>query len=497
MYKLGTRRSQLAQAQSKWVIDKINRFFPDINVKLQGIDTRGDQIQNTPLSLVQGKEFFVAELDEALQSGSVDFNVHSLKDLSLERPPGLVCAAIPERENPRDIILFGPKIIEKIRSKKIIKIGTSSPRRLENIPCFLEKALPQIENLSLVFLEIRGNVNSRIDRLFEEDESNVKYLDAVVLAFAGVIRLARLPSFRASLKNLKWMVLPLRECPTAPGQGALAIECRADDLKLREILGRLHDSETALHVKRERNLLGQWGGGCHQKFGATSIRTSQLDPLFYIRGKKEDGDFVEELRWNAPPNPSRPIRPWDGSLLSNARIQINIDPKPSSSNTAVFIAHSRALPETWAKSLENSRVWTSGVSSWFRLAKLGVWVEGCAEALGFSELAPVLHEPVLGLPDLRDWKILTHEDAKNSWTEGTVIATYQIEKKDRDTSKNDLKHYTHFYWNSSSQFEILKEYLPTSAHHASGPGKTAEFLRQNQINSVVFPSHEEWKKWLK
>src|SRR5690242_2122337 len=99
--KLGTRRSLLAWAQSSWVAKEVERLNPGIHVELVGIETRGDRIQDISLQNVEGKDFFVAELDQALLSGEVDFTVHSMKDLSLSRPTQLICAAIPKRENPR------------------------------------------------------------------------------------------------------------------------------------------------------------------------------------------------------------------------------------------------------------------------------------------------------------------------------------------------------------------------------------------------------------
>ena len=120
--KLGTRRSLLALAQSQWVAHQIEKTNPGVSVELVGIDTRGDKILDIPLTQIQGKEFFVAELDDALKESRVDLTVHSMKDLSLDRPDSLRCAAIPKRENPRDVILFSPQILDRIRSGQTLKI---------------------------------------------------------------------------------------------------------------------------------------------------------------------------------------------------------------------------------------------------------------------------------------------------------------------------------------------------------------------------------------
>ena len=111
LLRLGTRRSALARAQSGQVARQLERLHPGLTVELVGIDTRGDRILDQPLSKVEGKEFFTAEIDAALLRGDVDFTVHSFKDLSLERPPELVMGAVPERQNPRDIALFAPDVL--------------------------------------------------------------------------------------------------------------------------------------------------------------------------------------------------------------------------------------------------------------------------------------------------------------------------------------------------------------------------------------------------
>ena len=230
--RLGTRRSALAWAQSLWVAERIQALNPDTRVELIPIETRGDRITDRPLSQVEGKEFFSAEIDAALLAGDVDVTVHSLKDLSLERPPGIALAAIPQRENPRDVIVFRDDVTQRLQNRQSLRIGTSAPRRLENVPRFLARALPGDGNASIECVEIRGNVDTRLGRLHEPDGS-ARRLDGVVLAFAGLIRLWRdarpdggRERIQRLLQNVRWMVLPLTDCPSAPGQGALAVECR-------------------------------------------------------------------------------------------------------------------------------------------------------------------------------------------------------------------------------------------------------------------------------
>ncbi len=508
--KLGTRRSLLAWAQSSWVAQEIEKHHPDLRVELVGIETRGDRILDRSLQDIEGKEFFVAELDEALRLGKVDFTVHSMKDLSLERPPSFVCAAIPIRANPRDVILFGPAVFARMKAGKTLKIGTSSPRRLENIPKFLARALPHVSEKGprkseIQFLEIRGNVNTRLSRVHESEESP-QYLDAVVLAFAGLIRLSAdkrgQEELRFLLKGVRWMILPLSESPAAPGQGALAIECRLEDERTQSFLKKLNHPETVYEVGLERQLLSDWGGGCHQRFGATSIEAKELGRLLFIRGTKSDGEAVNELRWQVPPFKTAKINAWDGSLWkSKATVDPNsaFNSRPKQETLAFFVAHSRALNGVPFQDFLEARVWTSGIASWYRLAEQGIWVEGCAEGLGFEFLQSTLQEKVLQLPPLSEWMVFTHEDATREWTiQGMqVCPTYVLAHSYTVECKEALKSSNYVFWSSGSQFAGLKENLVEAVVHACGPGKTAAYLQQQGIMCVIFPSVQEWRKWIK
>ncbi len=502
LLRLGTRRSHLAQAQSLQVARSLERVHPGLQIQLVGIDTRGDQIQDVPLQAVEGQGFFSAEIDRALIAGEIDLAVHSYKDLSLQRPPELVCAAVPKRQDPRDVAIFAPDL----SSRAQLRVGTSSPRRLENLPRFLEKALPpDLAALRLQWRSLRGNVTTRLQHLREPVDSE-RALECVVLALAGLIRLWEDESSRKILAPLlegaRWMVLPLSENPTAPAQGALSVECRASDERLRSRISRIHDEATARQIEQEREILREWGGGCHLKLGATSVSHPELGDLLWVKGKKPDGSLVERLKWSRPEgfSPRSAGSAWDGSLHSLVPRALSQDPQ--SAAKAVFLAHSRALsmlqePEEFSP----SRIWTSGVKSWFKLAERGVWVEGCAEGLGFEWIRPLLESTavsMMGLPLLNEWAVFTHQEAVGGWRKsgvGEVHASYRLE--DQPGVFPALKEAVDCYWSSGSQFEALRAQAPAGARHACGPGKTAEVIRSHGLKAWVFPSAEEWRKWLK
>jgi hydroxymethylbilane synthase len=508
--RLGTRQSLLAMAQSREVARLIECANPDIDVRLTGIETRGDRELDVPLSAIEGKEFFVAELDKALLNGDVDLTVHSMKDLSLTRPRELTLAAIPRRENPRDVVLFSPDIIDRLAAGAPIRIGTSSPRRVENLAPFLTRALPDLgKSPRIVTNAIRGNVDTRIGYLSLADDDEKK-IDGVVLALAGLIRLWADTDGRAALSRLlsglRWMVLPLEEFPTAPAQGALAIECRANDSKTLDLLAGLHCSLTAGQVEAERRVLEEQGGGCHQRFGATSVTVDELGSMLFIRGKMTDDRFVGECRWSGS-GQEVPAPLWDGTrwrgdaFMSRQATDIAV-PDWLGRPGAMFIAHSRALPESWLPTLcgdTAQRIWTSGTKSWFRLASRGVWVEGCAEQFGFAVLQPTLEQGVLGLPALGNWQILSHGDAVHVWPEHEVTVTYEVSPAEPLHSGHAavmaLREARSAFWTSGSQFDAFREWIPDGCRHACRYGRTFFYLRQQGLADVTaWPSISEWHK---
>jgi hydroxymethylbilane synthase len=503
--RLGTRRSLLARAQSSAVARSLEKLHPGLAVELVGIDTRGDRITEIPLSQVDGKEFFTAEIDAALRAGTVDLTVHSYKDLSLERPPELHLGAVPARENPRDIVFFAADVPQRLVPGARLRIGSSSPRRQAFAPSFLERALPGAPHIELC--ELRGNVDTRLRRL-REPRGSERQLDGVILAFAGLSRLwqdeavGAAAILRELLAGLPRMLLPLNLCPAAPAQGALAIECRSDDARTRQVLAAIDDAATRAAISAERALLAERGGGCHQRFGATQVQVPGLGSLLYVREAGDAGTDAPQLRWSLPAPPRAPVHPWDGSAQP-AAVSVGVDHAAENcaqglaASGAAFIAHRRALPDLPAAVVNRCRhIWVSGTESWFALAARGVWVEGCAESLGFEALRPTLEAPLLALPPAGEWLALTNEEAASGWGEVPVLATYRhAQVAPPQAGPGDARQ---LWWASGMQFERWRSQLAADAQHACGPGKTAASLRRAGVQDVtVFPSAQHWREWLR
>jgi hydroxymethylbilane synthase len=489
--KLGTRKSLLAWAQSSWVARKVEAHHPHVKVELVGIETQGDKILDKPLSQIEGKEFFTAELDHQLMDGRVDFTVHSMKDLSLDRPSAFTLAATPPRELPHDVIVFHESVISRLQNGEEVRIGTSSPRRLTLIPSFLKDALPRFNGSApqVRFVEIRGNVNTRLSRVHEK-EGTEKKLDGVVLAFAGLERLAygdaAAQELWRLLENTRLMIPPLKECPTAPAQGALAIETRTNHPEVIALLKDLHDPHTLASVQKEREILQEWGGGCHQKLGAT-YTGSQL----FIRGVKPNGDCVEEVRDSLHTNEKDlkdylKVEPSDLFTFKEKAPSVS-EQKILNDSKFIFIAHSRAYEFLPATNFSQKRIWVSGTKSWFKLAGKGVWVEGSVENRGFKALQKFASKKLLRMQE-NEFAVLTH--AESDITDAAHrITTYGHQFK---SVPDSILKAPKLYWTSSLPFQTIWNSLNESdraefkkKHHASGPGRTLEALKAQGIEPKV------------
>ncbi len=240
--RLGTRASVLATTQSGLVADLIREHLGR-EVELVEVSTAGDR-SSAPLATLGGTGVFVSALRDALLDGRVDVAVHSLKDLPTKPADGIALAAIPRREDPRDVVVArdGLTLGELPVGSRL---GTGSPRRASQLEAL---------GLGLDIQDIRGNVDTRIRKVRDGE------VDAVVLARAGVARLGRLDEVSEVLD-------PLQMLP-APGQGALAVECRSSDTDLVAALARLDDAATRAAVTAERAVLSTLEAGCSAPLGA-------------------------------------------------------------------------------------------------------------------------------------------------------------------------------------------------------------------------------------
>lgn len=246
---VGTRSSQLALWQADFVIGELAKKYPELVVEKRLMTTKGDKILNAPLAKIGGKGLFTKELETAMLEGEIDIAVHSLKDMPVVVPEGLVITAITQRADPGDAF-----VSSKYESFQQLpagaKVGTSSLRRKAQ----LLHARPDLQ-----IEDLRGNVNTRLRKMEE------KNFDGIILACAGLKRLG----FGDKIRQ----VLPQTMCLPAVGQGALAIECRQADKETRELLEFLNDKCTRLCTEAERGFLATVEGGCQVPVGVHAVST--------------------------------------------------------------------------------------------------------------------------------------------------------------------------------------------------------------------------------
>lgn len=241
--RIGTRGSALALAQSNWVKAELERQNPNVEIELCVIKTSGDRFLDTPIRDLGNKGAFTREIDDALLRGEVDFAVHSMKDLPAELPSGLIIAAVPKREDPRDVLVT--------RSED--RLGTLAPGITVGTGSLRRRAQLLHHRSDLTIVGIRGNVDTRLRKL---DEGQV---DALVMAAAGLKRIGRADRIREFLSE--------EICVSAVAQGALAIESRAENPFLG-CLRFVHDPKAHAEIAAERAMLRRLGGGCHVPIGA-------------------------------------------------------------------------------------------------------------------------------------------------------------------------------------------------------------------------------------
>ena len=269
--RLGTRASQLALTQSQHVADALTAASGR-PVELVHVRTDGDR-SNAAIAQLGGTGVFVTALRDALLDGVVDLAVHSYKDLPTAPAPGLVLAAVPPREDPRDVLVARDRMtLGELPAGA--KVGTGAPRRMAQL-----RAL----GLGLDVVPIRGNIDSRMARVVPGD------LDAVVLARAGLSRIGRLGAVTEVLDPIQ--VLP------APAQGALAVECRTSDARTRELLGRLEDSRTRACALAERTTLGTLEAGCSAPVAAyAEVAEGEHGPELFLRASVTAIDGSDGVR---------------------------------------------------------------------------------------------------------------------------------------------------------------------------------------------------------
>jgi hydroxymethylbilane synthase len=465
---IAARSSDLARVQAYEVGDALKAAYPDIALEFLFRQSLGDKNQHDPLWKMPEKGVFTQDFHADLMTGVFDMVVHSWKDLPVALQEGSQIACTLPRADTRDLLLLPQKNLQAIKERKSLMVLSSSPRRAYNLAPFLKAYFP-VALSTIEFLDVRGNILTRLQKLLDGQG------DALIVAKAALDRLLKTEreelfearSFvKSVLENCKWMVLPLSENPTAAAQGALAVEIKADNTALFDLLKAINSQEDFNQVQREREILASYGGGCHQKIGITII-PSEHGPIKFLRGKTDQGEILEVQNFlNDTFDPPAKKNFYVSSSQDWFERQAIANVK--NPRTPLWVTKADALPEAWEVSA-TQLVWTSGLKTWKKLAARGIWVNGSAEGLGEE------NDQQLNYFTTKIWTKLSHLEGYHN-PSMQYLATYALVPK-----KNfpDLNGYEEFFWNSASSFDLALQHNPwlLAKKHYCGLGFTFECLK--------------------
>ncbi len=512
-YIIGTRGSLLALTQCQQIKEELEKLTPD-HFELKIIKTEGDLNTDQPLWQMPGKDFFTKELDQALHNGKIDLVVHSYKDLGSDRPPEIQLAAITERFYSADILLIKKQTVEKLSQKDHFTVGTSSPRRKANLESSLAEFLPHGEKLKIQTKVLRGNVNTRIEKL------NRGEYDAIVLALPGIDRLAKAASSRKILKalseDLTFMILPQSHFPSAASQGALAIEClknRKDNGLLLSKLKKMEDPKTVKVVSRERQDFQNYGGGCHLAVG---IQVESIHNSLYIVHKGElDGKPITKVEYQRERLPFQGSQVFIGLPAKQSFIDQSKKVPEVKDDFTIKSPYKASLPQEPSHLLVASRygtmsldrtkihyLWSSGAATMKNLAKEGYWIHGSADGLGENQWLSYLQSDAIKLMTGEECPrlILTHPDSTSSSEK--VVGCYHRDVRPLEQISPEyhqqLQNCAVFYWTSYPQYQAFLQAFPFIKNkiHAVGPGKTYMAFKEQNIKVELFASMDDFRTWI-
>lgn len=299
--KVGTRGSLLALDQTRRAIEHLHAVDPERALALQVLSTSGDVDKTTPLAIIGGQGIFAKELQSALLNCSIDLAVHSAKDLTSTTLDGLTIGAYLDRADPRDALVAPGGSASGITLESLpsgARVGTSSRRRV----AALKHLRPDLQPV-----ELRGNVDTRLAKV----ESG--QVDAAILAAAGLVRLGRWESICE--------LLPPESFVPAPGQGTLAVECRASDDEVLELLTAANEPDVALLTETERAFLRATGGGCRSPIGAFASFDGDQVVLWAMIGSESGDEVVLESERGAPAAAPAMAEELAGRMLASLSLE--------------------------------------------------------------------------------------------------------------------------------------------------------------------------------
>ncbi len=497
LIRIASRSSFLAKWQAYQVGHKLQKTDADIQIEYHFRESLGDKNLTDPLWKMPEKGVFTEDFYSDLIQNRCDLVVHSWKDLPTEEKEKTFIAATLQRADSRDLLLFKKTSVNKTS----LRIFSSSPRRVHHVNSILKWSLPfKFEKLE--FVNVRGNIQTRIKKLLQDEN-----VDGLILAKAALDRLLDRSFYdesdflelqnllRSQLKNFEFQILPLSLNPTAAAQGALAIEILRSRTDLNTLLQKINQPDDFSNCHYERQKLSEFGGGCHQKIGLSVVSlTSQTNhKVFFASGETENRQKIEH---KGVIN-QKTFKFSTQEIMVSTELWAKVERHPLSDlkkieQKAVLITKKECL-----NSIELSECchFTAGIETWKTLAKNKVWVHGTTDSMGDLQL-PELKPWIAEMMNLQDtgWNKLTHQDSPPS-PQTKSIATYEL--KYTPKAEIDFKNIKMIYWKSGVEFSTALKIWPEikKISHACGMGQSAITIG-SQIDTgkvTLYYDESDWR----
>ena len=476
------RKSILSKAQAEIFINNIKKKYPQYTIEENYISTFGDSNTHKPIHELEHTNAFAKEIQEAISANSNKFTIgiSSLKDIEIiENPIQAICFL--ERTNPRDILILNHNTKNKIKQGNYtINIGTSSLRRKHLIEQNYEKFLPN--NTTINLTPLRGNIDTRLQKL-DLPTNDSKYLDGIIIAAAGLFRLSsssyhhHLPQL---LQNKTIITLPISLIPTPPGQGTIVCQGNAE---FKEYISKINNQSTEIISKKEKMLFHQYGKGCKQSFGITTLKIKNHECSF-IKGITDDGRILNFTKQEIHLTKQEILQMCDSRKFNlYQRTPISFSIPENAIN--FFIASTNAITPQTIPFLQNAEeIWASGIKTHEFLTKNGILCNGSVESFGFDELQNIRF-PLNSKP----FYTLTYQNSEENPNPFT-ISTYSMQLA---TNSSDYKQFCDelckssvVLWTNTQQFKDFHHLTKPNAKHVCMLGKTYDYISQKIENKKKY-----------
>ncbi len=490
----------LAKIQARNIGTILANKYPDLSIEYHSTTTTADRDSTMSLAQTSSIGLFTKDISDKIINGQYDIAVHSWKDLPVEPSEKTEIIGTVDRGDMRDVLIIKRETAHSKRIKNM-QILSSSPRRMYNLDKVLSSLVPfKFDNLT--FLEVRGNIETRLKKFIQGNS------DGIVMAKVAIDRILESSDSESKdfiyqvISNNKWLILPLSIFPTAPGQGAIAIEARKDRNDIKKIVKNINNKDVFEKVNQEKIILSKYGGGCQQKIGISiwsekghdicsmvgqteqGIDIKKYDLLSYQKDK-DIGNISEQLIY-----PSKK----DSNLFYRNKIEVDHKFKRLK-NSFIYFSRKNVIDKK-SRMREDNYFWTSGLKCWKHASKMGYWINGTSDSLGDSSAKAIKNFIPNNTPHYK----LSHSKALTK--DYKLISTYSLETNEETIKGIRFKDKKYFYWMSPLQFDTVLEYYPEiiNASHSSGFGKTYDYLKTkvpNPSNLKCFLSYEHWLSYYK